>query len=262
MNILFLGYGKMGQALGNAWIENKLVNSLIAVDPMIESNGLNYFNSVDDIPENKFDLVVLAVKPNMAKAVIQNLKPSILENACLISIMAGVETKTLEEAISIPNVPVIRVMPNTPVLAKAGCSILYTSANLDTNLKNQIGALFTAVGYSNWLDNEADLHAVTALSGSGPAYFHLFTEALSNAGEKLGLSKQLAEELAKNTAYGASLLQNNENTDLVQLRKNVTSPNGTTHAAIQEFESEFALRSLTEKALSAAFNRSIELSKV
>lgn len=262
MKILFLGYGKMGQALGNAWIENKLVHSLIAVDPNLDDHVNHYFNNLDDVPEQLFDLIILAVKPNLAKIVLEKLSNTISEKTCIISIMAGVETATLTEFLNKPNVPIVRVMPNTPVIAKAGCCVLYTSSNLESNLKNKIDILFSAVGYSSWLDHEDDLHAVTALSGSGPAYFHLFTEALSNAGEKLGLSKQLAQELAKNTAYGAALLQNEDDTNLVKLRENVTSPNGTTHAAIQEFESGLALRQLTEKALDAAFKRSIELSKI
>lgn len=262
MNALFLGYGKMGQALGKAWLENNLLSKLVAVDPMLPADNIHYFNSQQDVPEQSFDIIILAVKPNLAKEVLEGLKPTFLEKACIISIMAGVPTTSLLSALKNKNTPLVRVMPNTPVLAQAGCCILYTSSTLKSDLKNKIDNLFDTVGYADWLEKEEDLHAVTALSGSGPAYFHLFTEALENAGIKLGLSKNLANALAKQTAYGAALLQNQPETDLVTLRENVTSPNGTTHAAIQTFEKDNALRQLVEKSLQAALDRSIELSKI
>ena len=262
MNTLFLGYGKMGQALGNAWLNNQLISTLVAVDPMLDAQQENYFNRQQDVPDQAFDLVILAVKPNLAKEVLQQLKPAWIEKASIISIMAGVSTSTLQAHLNQEHIPVIRVMPNTPVLAQAGCCILYTSAQLSNELKAKIEGLFSAVGYADWLEHEDDLHAVTALSGSGPAYIHLFTEALQDAGIKLGLSPNLANALAKQTAYGASLLQNEANTDVVELRKNVTSPNGTTHAAIETFEKDQQLRQLVEQALQAALNRSIELSQV
>ncbi|WP_277950515.1 pyrroline-5-carboxylate reductase dimerization domain-containing protein, partial [Acinetobacter sp. Res13-Abat-PEC13-P2-01] len=138
---------------------------------------------------------------------------------------------------------------------------IYTDSNLYIDLKNNIERLFATVGYTLWIDNEDDLHAITALSGSGPAYFHLFTECLSNAGEKLGLKREIAEILAKQTALGAALLQIQSDIDLVKLRENVTSPNGTTYAAILKLENNSALRMLIVEALQAAFDRSIELSK-
>lgn len=262
MNILFLGYGKMGQALGNAWLENRLITQLVAVDPMLEADGLHTFNDQADIPDQAFDLIVLAVKPNLAKSVLSQIRPVFLQNTCIISIMAGVSTSSLIEGLENKKVPVIRVMPNTPVLAQAGCCILYTGSDLKAELKSNIHKLFAAVGYAQWIDNEEDLHAVTALSGSGPAYIHLFTEALAEAGIKLGLSKNVAIALAKQTAYGSALLQNQSHTDLVKLRENVTSPNGTTHAAVQTFEKDQGLRTIVDQALEAAFKRSIELSQV
>lgn len=261
MNVLFLGYGKMGRALGDTWLKHKLVNKLVCVDPNLESDGNLYFKNHTDVPTQPFDLIILAVKPNLAKTVLKDINPAFLKDACIISVMAGVEIASIKEMIDQPS-PIVRVMPNTPVLVQAGCCALYTSSILDNDLKQKIDQLFSSVGYSVWLDNEQDLHAVTAVSGSGPAYFHLFTEAIAEAGIKLGLSVEIANALAKQTAYGASLLQNQSHTDLVELRKNVTSPNGTTHAAIQIFEENLELRKLTEKALKAANDRSIELSKV
>lgn len=261
MNVLFLGYGKMGRALGDTWLKHHLVTKLVAVDPHLESDSNYFFNKQAEVPTQSFDLVILAVKPNLAKTVLQDINPAFLNNACIISVMAGVEISSINEMINNKPIPIVRVMPNTPVLVQAGCCAIYTSSDLNNDLKQNIDQLFSSVGYSVWLDNEDDLHAVTAVSGSGPAYFHLFTEAIAEVGVKLGLSVEIANALAKQTAYGASLLQNQSHADLVELRKNVTSPNGTTHAAIQVFEENSELRKLTDKALKAANDRSIELSK-
>lgn len=262
MNVLFLGYGKMGQALGESWLKQKLVTQLVAVDPQLSPNQHSYFNDIQDVPQQAFDLVVLAVKPNSAETVLKAINPALLQGTCLISIMAGVSTASLTGMLGKTTIPVVRVMPNTPVLAQAGCCVLYTASTLADSLKDKLNQLFSTVGYCNWLEQEQDLHAVTALSGSGPAYIHLFTEALQNAGIRLGLAPELARDLAKHTAYGAALLQTTSEIDFVQLRKNVTSPNGTTHAAIETFEKESALRNLVDDALQAALDRSIELSRI
>lgn len=130
MNILFLGYGKMGQALGNAWIEKKLVSKLVAVDPMIDADNICFFNQQTDVPSQTFDIVVLAIKPNLAKEILENLNKEFYKKACIISIMAGIETNILKKIIKNKNIPIIRVMPNTAVLANAGCSAIYTDSNL------------------------------------------------------------------------------------------------------------------------------------
>ena len=262
MNILFLGYGKMGQALAHAWSASAQADKIVAIDPLVDPDGIHFFQDQADLPQQNFDLIVVAVKPNYAQQVLENLNPNLLQGSCIISIMAGVSIDTLRSCIADRDVPIIRVMPNTPVLAQAGCCVLYSADLLAPQLKDKINQLFSTVGYANWLDDEAQLHAVTALSGSGPAYIHLFTEAMAQAGIQLGLAPQLALDLAKQTAYGAAVLQSQATTDLIELRRNVTSPNGTTHAAIETFEQSQALRNLVQQALQAAADRSVELSKL
>lgn len=262
MKVLFLGYGKMGRALGDTWLKKKLVDKLVAVDPNLIEDEITYFRNIEDVPAQFFDLIIIAVKPTSAKTLLRDLPPTFLKNTCFVSIMAGVEIKSIRKMINHSTTPIIRVMPNTPVVVQAGCCALYTHSILNIDLKKQVDKLFSSVGYTIWLNKEEELHIITALSGSGPAYFHLFTEAIANAGISLGLAPEISYALAKQTTYGTSLLQNQNNSDLAELRENVTSPNGTTYAALQIFEKNSKLRKLTQEALNAAYNRSLELSKI
>jgi pyrroline-5-carboxylate reductase len=153
-------------------------------------------------------------------------------------------------------------MPNTPVLVNAGCTGLFTDTRLDEARRDFISRLFDSVGRSYWLEHESLLDAVTAISGSGPAYYHLFSEALAQAGVQLGLTPELALDLARQTALGAACQQTRQDANIIDLRTAVTSPNGTTAAAIDVFEQDQALRRLVGAATQAAYRRSRELSKI
>lgn len=261
MKALFLGYGKMGSALGEAWLASGLVQEIVAIDPNTP-DGLRARIIADawTLPQQAFDLVVVAVKPAMAATAIAALPPSALKGATLISVMAGVTCKTLNAAVG-GKVPVVRAMPNTPVLVNAGCTGLYSDAELPGNRREALGKLFGAVGVAFWVDEEAQLHSVTALSGSGPAYYHLFSEALAAAGVELGLPEDLARQLAAHTALGAARLQCEPGADFAALRQAVTSPNGTTAAAVGVFEADSKLRRLVSASARAAYQRSIELAE-
>ena len=260
MKALFLGYGKMGSALGEAWLNAGLVDSLVAVAPG-QPQGLRA-QVVDSAAKatGRFDLVVVAVKPAMAAGVIASLPAEALQGATLVSVMAGVSCTTLAAA-SPEGTPVVRAMPNTPVMLGAGCTGLFAS-DLNDNLRQLLSRLFEAVGVAFWVEHEELLHAITALSGSGPAYYHLFSEALADAGIALGLPEVLARQLAANTALGAARLQCQPDADFKALRTAVTSPNGTTAAAIEHFEADASLRRLVKDAATAAFDRSVELGKI
>ncbi|RVU51021.1 pyrroline-5-carboxylate reductase [Pseudomonas syringae pv. syringae] len=260
MKALFLGYGKMGSALGEAWLKTGLVQSVTAYDPSSPSGmEAQVVSDVSQLPKEAFDLVVVAVKPNMATEAISVLPTTALEGAVLVSVMAGVPSAVLKSAAG-DSVPVVRAMPNTPVMVNAGCTGLFTASDLGER-QVLLTRLFEAVGIACWVDHEDQLHAVTAISGSGPAYYHLFSEALSSAATSLGLPSDLAKKLASHTAFGASKLQCELNADFEELRLTVTSPNGTTAAAINVFEKSQALRALVGGAAEAAHRRSIELSR-
>lgn len=261
MNVLFIGYGRMGGALGNAWLQAGLVNHLSIVDPGLTADAeQGRYIRLEDVPQHRaFDLIVLAVKPAYATAALAGLTDHQCQQATVVSVAAGVTERTLSNAVG-QRCPVVRAMPNTPVLVGAGCTGLYATEHFDASRQAVISRLFEAVGTAYWVSEEQQLDAVTAISGSGPAYYHLFSEALAEAGIKLGLDPELARSLAAQTAFGAATLQHQPHANFTDLRVAVTSPNGTTAAAIDVFETQGQLRALVEAATGAAHRRSVELS--
>ncbi|XAH22517.1 pyrroline-5-carboxylate reductase [Xylophilus sp. GW821-FHT01B05] len=264
MRVLFLGYGHMGSALGNAWRESGRVAELLAVDPAAAAEPGRY-PSIDALPAEQvaagFDLVVLAVKPALAQQALRALPAACWGSAALVSVAAGVTLATLSAALP-AGVPVVRAMPNTPALLRAGCTGLFAGPAVDAALRKRLDALFATVGSVHWLDAEVQLDMVTAISGSGPAYYHLFSEALAEAGTALGLPQALARQLAADTAWGAAALQHQPGADFAALRHAVTSPKGTTAVAIAVFEQGGVLRELVTRATQAARQRAAELSAV
>lgn len=262
MNVLFMGYGRMGSALGDAWLQQGLVNTLTVVDPGLAPAPLQgRFAQLSDVPAGlAFELIVLAVKPAYAISALAGLSDHQCAGATVVSVAAGVTEATLSAALG-QRCPVVRAMPNTPVLVGAGCTCLYATGQLDAARRATIGQLFAAVGTACWVEQEQQLDAVTAISGSGPAYYHLFSEALAEAGIKLGLAPELARQLAAQTAFGAATLQHQPHADFTELRTAVTSPNGTTAAAIEVFETQQQLRHLVAQATCAAHRRSQALSQ-
>ena len=204
------------------------------------------------------DIVVLAVKPQVMETVCSELARAKINSGCLfISIAAGVRVQDIDRWLG-GNRAVIRVMPNTPALVQLGASALYANTRVNTGQKDLAQAILDAVGISVWVEQESNLDAVTAISGSGPAYFFYFIELLQQAGERLGLSAETAEILAKQTALGAATMAQGK--DVVRLRAQVTSKKGTTEQAIRSFE-ENGLAALVEKATLAAHDRSVELAQ-
>ncbi len=207
----------------------------------------------------KADIVVLSVKPqNMAEA-LESIKGAISGKKLVISIAAGVRTTTIADVLG--DVAIVRAMPNTPALIGEGASALFANAKAKPMLK-KAKSIFSAVGQAVVVNNEKLIDAVTAISGSGPAYYFLFTEHLMKAAGKLGLPENVAKSLVLQTAKGAALLaveadKNNEETS--ELRRKVTSRGGTTEAAIKVFEQK-GIDTIIADATEAAFKRSRELS--
>jgi len=260
----FIGAGNMATAL----IEGLLATgvsaaSLYAADPGTEKlQALQALgvNACADNPQlvQACDVVVLAVKPQIMKAVLAPLQASFEQHPCLlISVAAGIRIASLSQWTHASQA-IVRCMPNTPALVQAGASGLFANAAVTATQKAQASAILGAVGLACWLDNEAQLDAVTALSGSGPAYFFLMMEAMQAAGESLGLSPDVARQLCLQTAYGAAKLAQGSAVDIAELRRRVTSPGGTTEAAINQFEQD-QFRTVVMRALEQAAKRSQEL---
>lgn len=206
---------------------------------------------------NNADIVVLAVKPQVLQKVcegIQNLQLS--TQPLFISIAAGIRSVDIDRWLG-TNQAVVRCMPNTPSLLQCGASGLFANQKVTSEQKEQALNIMQAVGLSLWVTEEEQLDIVTALSGSGPAYFFLFIESLQKAAEKLGLDASVASQLAAQTAFGAASMAK-LNDDVAQLRKNVTSKGGTTEQALLSF-AQNDLSNIVDQAVNAAFNRSKQM---
>ena len=203
------------------------------------------------------EVVVLAVKPQVLKAVIQQLRVSSAKVPLFITIAAGVRTSALQNWLG-GDYPIVRAMPNTPALVRAGATGIYATTNTRTTQRETAESILRAVGMTLWLDSETQLDAVTALSGSGPAYFFYVMEALEKAGIPLGLPADAARLLTIETAFGSAKLALEIEEAPSVLRQRVTSPGGTTERAIGVFD-ESKLTTLIERALTAARDRAIEL---
>ena len=205
------------------------------------------------------DIVVLAVKPQVTPAVMAEIGPGLGPEQLLLSVAAGITLDALHGWIA-ADVPVVRTMPNSPALLGLGVTGLYADERCSEAHRAQADLVMGACGQTVWLAEEDQLDAVTAISGSGPAYYFLFTEALTAAGEALGLPGATARTLALQTARGAGVMALEAGGDVVDLRRRVTSPGGTTAAAIEHFE-QGGLRALVRDAAEAAARRSRELAQ-
>ena len=206
------------------------------------------------------DLIVLAVKPHSMAEACASLRPSLAGNApVVVSLAAGVMLTRIEELLG-SGLALVRCMPNTPSLVGAGAAGLYANDHASAEQKQDIEDLMNSVGVCAWCERESDLDTITALSGSGPAYFFLFMEAMQNAARDLGLERGLAEKLTGQTALGAAELARTSGQGLAELRAQVTSPGGTTEAAIARFE-QGGLRHLVNAAIAGAAERARQLAR-
>jgi len=206
------------------------------------------------------DVVILAVKPQVMAEVLQNAAKAIQTNKpVLISIAAGITVASMQSRLG-DTTAVVRCMPNTPALLRCGASGLYANEQVTPQQRQLCDYILSAVGTTCWVEQEQQLDAITALSGSGPAYFFLFAEAMIEAGVAQGLSPDTASTLALQTALGAARMALEDGADLPELRRRVTSPGGTTERAINRFEQD-KLRLVVANAMGAAADRAAEMAE-
>ncbi|GGD28371.1 pyrroline-5-carboxylate reductase [Aureimonas glaciei] len=263
--LLLVGGGNMGGAMLRGWVDFGLpADDLHVVDPqpgealraLIAEGRLRHSTTV---PTSPFDVVVLAVKPQVMGDILPNLAPALTPETLVISVAAG---KTIAFiAATLGERPIVRAMPNTPALIGRGITGCFANPLVTPALRDKAEALLSASGAVVWVEAEADIDAVTAVSGSGPAYVFHLTEALAAAGEAMGLAPDLAMTLARHTVAGAGELMIQSPEAPAQLRRNVTSPNGTTQAALDVLMAEDGLGPLMRHAVTAARDRARELSK-
>lgn len=227
------------------------------LDKLAEDYGVN--TNIDNKQAlNNADVVVLAVKPQIMKPVCCELAEALPKQALVISIAAGISAASLEAWLETP--PLVRCMPNTPALVLEGASGLFANSKASEEQKQLAHAILAAVGEVTWVETEALIDSVTAVSGSGPAYFFLMMEAMIEAGIKQGLERKTAETLAIQTALGAAKLAKHSDVDVAELRRRVTSPKGTTEQAINSFEAN-GFRSIVDQAMQACRTRAEELAE-
>lgn len=213
--------------------------------------------TVNNVEVLKFsDIITLTVKPNVILSVIHEIKSLLTSKKLLISAAAGIRLTTIQKFIP-PEIPICRVMPNLPAKIQKAATALY-GPDLNDISRQWVEEIWQAVGITAWVNEEKDIDIVTALAGSGPAYFFLFKESLEKSAQELGLSPELATLFTRQTALGAAYLAQQTTEPLNILREKVTSPQGTTAAAIQVLENQH-IREILSDALNAAYKRAVEI---
>jgi pyrroline-5-carboxylate reductase len=261
--ILLVGAGKMGSAMLEGWLGLGLAADQVAVlEPQpspeitaLAARGLR----INPLRAALGDVsaVVLAVKPQTAPEAMPSLAPYVSASTAVVSIMAGRTLRFLETAL--PPCAVIRAMPNTPAAISRGITVAVANPRTSAEQRALVHALLSAVGMVEWVTDEALMDAVTAVSGSGPAYVFLLAEAMAKAGAAAGLPPALAATLARATVAGSGELLHRSPLDAATLRQNVTSPGGTTAAALGVLMSKDGLEPLMTEAIAAATKRSRDL---
>jgi len=253
---LMKGLISSGHAAHSLWVSDINADVLSA---LTKNLGVNSTSNNDELV-SAVDVVVLAVKPQNLADVAKHIAPVVKQKQSLVvSIAAGISQNSLRRWLG-EDVAIVRCMPNTPALVLTGATALYANDQVSIEQRDLAENILRAVGLALWVDQESELDAVTAVSGSGPAYFFLLMEAMEKAAVQLGLTEQTARLLVQQTALGAAKIALESNESPEQLRQRVTSPGGTTQRAIETFE-QAGFTDLVAKALGAAKERSVEMSK-
>ena len=262
----FIGAGNMASSLVSGLIDGGFPREKICVSD-IDAEKLTFLQhkcQVNTYPENKsvatrVDVLVLAVKPQILRNVAKEISNVVCsQKPLIISIAAGIREMDISNWLGY-SAAIVRCMPNTPALLRTGATALHANPNVSDEQRDLAESVMRAVGLTVWVPDESLLNAVTALSGSGPAYFFLLMELMEKAALDLGLDKETARLLTEQTAFGASKVALEVNESPAELRRRVTSPGGTTQRAIEVFE-QGKLELLVAKAMRAAQARSIEMS--
>jgi len=263
--LAFIGGGNMARSLIGGLIANGMsAENIHVADKQADTlESLNSRYPVQTFTDNReaiegADVIIIAVKPQQLQDVVKELNSYWQERQLLISIAAGIRIEDISRWLDKPQAAIVRAMPNTPALVEAGATALYANEYVNHQQHELAESILRACGLAIWLQDEKHMDAVTALSGSGPAYFFLVMEAMEKAAVELGLPKETARLLCLETAFGAAKMALESGESASTLRKQVTSPGGTTERAIHELE-DGGLHGLFENALVAAALRAREL---
>ncbi|MBB3309202.1 pyrroline-5-carboxylate reductase [Rhizobium sp. BK196] len=262
--VVLVGAGNMGGAMLSGWLKSGVPGSaVIVVDPgpspaMISTIADAGATHVTAVPANlKAGVLFLAVKPQVMEAVLPAVKSVVGAQTVVVSVAAGKTLAFLEKHLG--EAAMVRAMPNTPAMVGRGVTGAFANARVSAEQRDGVNALLRVSGPVEWVPAESDIDSVTALSGSGPAYVFYLVECMAEAGRKLGLQADLAMRLARETVAGAGELLHQSPDDAARLRQNVTSPGGTTAAALSVLMAEDGMQPLFDEALAAARKRAEEL---
>lgn len=262
--VALIGAGAMGGAMFRGWITSNAIDTSGSAifDPGAPADIVELAQShsvrMNPVIGDGYDFLIIAVKPQIATRVLPDYAPA-SKGAVALSVMAGTSIETISKSLGGP-AKIIRAMPNLPAAIGAGVTGMYASSAVSRDERTAAERLMAAVGASVWVEHETDIDLVTAVSGSGPAYFFLLAEALAEAGASAGLSQAAATRLAEATLAGAGALIAVDGRSAMEFRRSVTSPGGTTAAALDVLDGDDkAVRLLMEKAVAAAAKRAGEL---
>ena len=261
--LLLVGAGKMGCAMLDGWLARGLAPKRIAIIEPLPGKSVKALTrrGLKLNPKGKAAAaaaIVIAVKPQTAPMAVPPLAPYVDKSTLVLSIMAGRTLGFLQKALP-PGSAIVRAMPNTPAAIGRGISVAVANANVSARQRKLATDLLAAIGNVEWVADEVLIDAVTALSGSGPAYVFLLAEAMTKAGIAAGLPAELAARLARETVAGSGELLHRSELDAATLRQNVTSPGGTTAAALEVLMGPGGFDEILTKAIAAATRRSKEL---
>ncbi|MGF6176729.1 pyrroline-5-carboxylate reductase [Ensifer sp. 4252] len=262
--IVLIGAGNMGGAMLSGWLKSGVKGAdILVIDPgpppamakLIADNGVSHATSAPGGVEAA--VIFIAVKPQVMEAVLPPLKSLVGQSTVIVSVAAGKTLAFIERHLGAA--ATVRAMPNTPAMIGRGVTGAFANARVSDAQRGQVHDLLKVSGPVEWVETEADIDAVTAVSGSGPAYVFYLVECMAEAGRKAGLKADLAMRLARETVAGAGELLHQSPDDASRLRQNVTSPGGTTAAALAVLMADDGMQPLFDKAIAAARQRAEEL---
>ncbi|HTK83808.1 MAG TPA: pyrroline-5-carboxylate reductase [Patescibacteria group bacterium] len=268
LEIALIGCGKMGGAMLRGWIKAGILGHAHVMEPSALPSDLNRpdISAYSDAAafskaKPRMDVCVLAVKPQIMEDVCLSMRDAVPQDALLLSVAAGRTIISFEKIFGTGR-PIVRTVPNTPAAIGRSMTVAVANRNVSPLQRKQSNLILESIGLVEWVDDEELINAATAVSSSSPAFFYLLVETLAKAGEKHGLAPELSMKLARQTLIGcAALADHDAGTSAEQLRKNVTSPNGTTQAALNVLMGNPGLAELMDQAVTACVNRARELSR-
>ena len=263
-SILLVGCGKMGGAILSGWIDSSISPDRISVvSPVVFDDyifeGVSYYDSYDKLTDNyNPDVILIAVKPQLLPSMLADYSSFANNGSIFVSIVAGKSIKFFKDILG-KDSKIVRSMPNLPALESCGVTVLYADETINEDNRNLCTNLLSSIGKVHWIGEEEKMNDVTAVSGSGPAYLLYFIECFVESAIDIGIDKELATSLVIETIYGTAQLVSNSGISASELRRDVTSPGGTTEAALRIFMDDEKFKKIISNAVASAKKRAIEL---